>query len=96
LIQKGEPFEKVFYILLSKVLNLLDIKVATLRGFNEKDLRENLKLSQNQISLLINEAREYSFEELYNFLNELLEIEKRIKLSKGYLREKIELDLINR
>lgn len=96
LIQKGEPFEKVFYILLSKVLNLLDIKVATLRGLSEKDLRENLKLSQNQISLLINEAREYSFEELYNFLNELLEIEKRIKLSKGYLREKIELDLINR
>jgi DNA polymerase-3 subunit delta len=96
LIQKGEPFEKVFYILLSKVLNLLDIKVATLRGFNEKELRENLKLSQNQISFLINEAKEYSYEELYNFLNELLEIEKRIKLSKGYLREKIELDLINR
>ncbi len=96
LLQKGEPFEKIFYILLSKVLNLIDIKISNLRGLSEKDLRENLKISQNQISSLINESKEFSYEELYNLLTELLEIEKSIKLSKGYLKEKIELNLINR
>jgi len=96
LINSGEPFEKIFYILLNRVLNLIDIKVATIKGFNEKKLRESLKLSPFQISSLINESKEYSFEELFEFLLDLLQIEKRIKLSKGYLREKLELDLINR
>lgn len=96
LLQSGEPFEKIFYLILNRVLNLIDIKIATLKEVNEKIIKESLKISQFQISNLINEAKEYSFDELYSFLKDLLEIEKSIKLSKGYLKEKLELDLIKR
>lgn len=96
LLQSGETFERVFYLLLNRVLNLIDIKVAMIKGLSEKNLRESLRLSQFQISNLINESKEYSYEELYEFLKDLLEIEKSIKLSKGYLKEKLELDLVKR
>lgn len=96
LLQSGETFEKVFYLLLNRILNLIDIKVAMVKGLSEKNLRESLKLSPFQISNLINESKEYSYEELYEFLKDLLEIEKSIKLSKGYLKEKLEIDLVKR
>lgn len=94
LIESGEQFEKIFYILLNRIINLIDIKVALIFGLSDKLIKENIKLSQNQISNLIDEAKEYSFEELYELLNKLLEIEKRIKLSKGFIREKLELSIL--
>ncbi|MDI6860797.1 MAG: hypothetical protein QMD25_02120 [Caldisericia bacterium] len=96
LLQSGEPIEKIFYLILNKVLNLIDVKVATIKGISEKNLKDSLKLTPFQISNLINESKEYSFEELFSFLKDLLEIEKSIKLSKSYIKEKLELDLIKK
>ncbi|MCX8094860.1 MAG: hypothetical protein N3D74_01525 [Caldisericia bacterium] len=96
LIQTGEPFERIFYLLLNRIINLIDIKIANIKGVSEKNIRESLKLSPFQISSLTLESKEYSFEELFDFLKDLLEIEKSIKLSKGYLKEKLELDSIKR
>lgn len=94
IIEKGENFERLFYMILNHITTLIDIKISLLDELREKNIIETLKISPYKFSLLKNEANEFNLNELKSILKKLEEIEKTIKLSKGFQKERMELIIL--
>ncbi|MGB9749385.1 MAG: DNA polymerase III subunit delta [Caldisericia bacterium] len=94
IIERGENFEKLFYMILNHIISLIDIKISILEGEKDKDIMSVLKLNPYKFSLLKDEASEFKIEELKSILKKLEEIEETIKLSKGFQKERIELTIL--
>lgn len=94
IIEKGENFEKVFYLILNHVLTLIDIKISLIEGVKEKDIIETLNLNPYKFSLLKDELEELNLNELKSMLKNMEEIELSIKLSKGFQKERMELSIL--
>lgn len=93
-IERGENFERLFYMILNHIISLIDIKISILEGEKDKDIMSSLKLNPYKFSLLKDEASEFKIEELKSILKKLEEIEETIKLSKGFQKERIELTIL--
>lgn len=93
-IERGENFERLFYMILNHIISLIDIKISILEGEKDKDIMSSLKLNPYKFSLLKDEASEFKIGELKSILKKLEEIEETIKLSKGFQKERIELTIL--
>ncbi|HPP43764.1 MAG TPA: DNA polymerase III subunit delta [Caldisericia bacterium] len=94
IIERGENFEKLFYTILNHITSLIDVKISILEGVKDKDIIDALKINPYRYSLLKDEASEFNLNELKTILKSFEEIEKSIKLSKGFQKERMELTIL--
>ena len=94
IIERGENFEKLFYTILNHITSLIDVKISILEGVKDKDIIDALKINPYRYSLLKDEASEFNLNELKTILKSFGEIEKSIKLSKGFQKERMELTIL--
>ncbi|MGQ9845336.1 MAG: DNA polymerase III subunit delta [Caldisericia bacterium] len=93
-IERGENFERLFYMILNHINTLIDIKISILEGLKEKNIMDILKISPYKFSILKDEINEFTLNELKIILKKLEEIEKTIKLSKSFQKERMELAIL--
>lgn len=93
-IERGENFERLFYMILNHINTLIDIKISILEGLKEKNIMDILKISPYKFSILKDEVNEFTLNELKIILKKLEEIEKTIKLSKSFQKERMELAIL--
>ena len=94
IIERGENFERLFYAILNHIVSLIDVKISILEGVKDKDIIDALKINPYRYSLLKDEASEFNLNELKTILKSFEEIEKSIKLSKGFQKERMELTIL--
>ncbi len=94
IIERGENFDKLFYTILNHITSLIDVKISILEGVKDKDIIDALKINPYRYSLLKDEASEFNLNELKTILKSFEEIEKSIKLSKGFQKERMELTIL--
>ena len=83
MINRGENIERIFYILMSRVINVFDVKISLMQGLKPKEIQKVMNISPFLFGIYEKEAREIDIDKLTKLLFYLEDVEKAIKIGKG-------------
>lgn len=83
MVKRGENIERVFYILMNRIIAILDVKISLMEGLKPKEIQKIMNISPFLFSIYEKEAREIDIKRIIKLLFDLEEVERGIKLSKG-------------
>ncbi|RLD15441.1 MAG: hypothetical protein DRI28_00510 [Caldiserica bacterium] len=83
MIDRGENIERIFYILMNRVINVFDVKVSLMQGLKPKEIQKVMNISPFLFGIYEREAREIDINKLMKLLFYLEDVEKAIKIGKG-------------
>ena len=83
MIDRGENIERVFYILMNRIINVFDVKISLMQGLKPKEIQKIMNISPFLFGIYEREAREIDINKLMKLLFYLEDVEKAIKIGKG-------------